>query len=77
MKKISKKELKSYIALGLAKNINCLSFNECRALNAECDFEKVAYCTGIYGISGGLLKDKKTGNMYAITARNTNLFYFF
>ena len=40
MKKISKKELKSYIALGLAKNIDCLSLEECRALNAECDFEK-------------------------------------
>ena len=77
MKKISKKELKSYITLELAKSIDCLSLEECRALNAECDFEKVAYCTGTYGISGGLLKDKKTGNMYAITARNTNLFYFF
>ena len=77
MKKISKKELRNYITLGLAKSINCLSLEECRILNAECDFEKVAYCTGIYGISGGLLKDKKTGNMYAITARNTNLFYFF
>lgn len=77
MKKISKKELRNYIALGLAKDINCLSLEECRSLNAECDFEKVAYCTGTYGISGELLKDKKTGNMYAITARNTNLFYFF
>lgn len=77
MKKISKKELKNYITLGLAKSINCLSLEKCRALNAKCDFEKVAYCTGTYGISGGLLKDKKTGNMYAITARNTNLFYFF
>lgn len=77
MKKISKKELKSYIASGFAKSINCLSLEECRALNAECDFEKIAYCTGKYGISGGLFKDKKTGDMYAITARNTNLFYFF
>ena len=77
MKKISKKELRSYIALGLAKSIDRLSVGECRALKAECDLEKVAYCTGTYGISGGLLKDKKTGNMYAITARNTNLFYFF
>lgn len=77
MKKISKKELKSYIALEIAKDISYLSAEECRALNAECDFEKVAYCTGTYGISGGLLKDKKTGDMYAITARNTNLLYFF
>ena len=77
MKKISKKELRNYIALGLAKDINSLSLEECRALNTECDFEKIAYCTGKYGISGGLFKDKKTGDMYAITARNTNLFYFF
>lgn len=77
MKKISKKELKSYIALELAKSIDYLPLEKCRALNAECDFEKVAYCIGVYGISGGLLKDKKTGDMYAITARNTNLFYFF
>ena len=77
MKKISKKELRNYIVLGLAKSIDCLSVEECRALNAKCDFEKVAYCTGTYGISGGLLKDKKTGNMYAITARNGSLFFFF
>ena len=77
MKKISKKQLKTYITLELAKSIDRLSLEECRTLNAKCDFEKVAYCTGTYGISGGLLKDKKTGDMYAITARNTNLFYFF
>lgn len=77
MKKITKKELKNYITLGLAKSLDNCSHNECRTINASCDFEKVAYCTGIYGISGGLLKDKKTGDMYAITARNTNLFYFF
>ena len=77
MIKVSKKALRNYIALGLAKNIDCLPLEKCRALNAECDFEKIAYCTGKYGISGGLLKDKKTGNKYAITARNTNLFYFF
>ena len=77
MKKITKKELKNYIALGLAKSLDDCSHNECRTINANCDLEKVAYCTGTYGISGGLLRDRKTGDMYAITARNGSLFFFF
>lgn len=77
MKRITKKELKSYIALGLAKSLDNYSHDECRTIRSSCDFEKVAYCIGVYGLSGGLLKDKNTGNMYAITARNGSLFFFF
>lgn len=77
MKRITKKELKNYITLGLAKSIDNCSHNECRTINENCNFEKVAYCIGVYGISGGLLKDKDTGDMYAITARNSSLFFFF
>jgi len=35
--------------------------------------EKVGYSSGVYGINGGLLQDSKTGQLYAITARNTAL----
>ena len=39
--------------------------------------EKVGYSSGVYGINGGLLRDMETGETYAITARNSNLFRCF
>lgn len=39
--------------------------------------EKVGYSFGTYGINGGLIQNTKTGEYYAITARNSNLFRIF
>lgn len=38
--------------------------------------EKVGYSSGIYGINGGLIQNTETGEYYAITARNSNLFLY-
>lgn len=39
--------------------------------------EKIGYSSGVYGLNGGLLQGRESGNYYAITARSSNLFYFF
>lgn len=39
------------------------------------DFEKVGLSFGVYGMNGGLFRDTKTGKMYKITKRSTNLFF--
>ena len=69
MRKMSLREIKGYILTGMAKDVT----NE--KYIPDC-YSKEAYSTGIYGINGGLYKDK-AGNMYAITARNSNLFRIF
>ncbi len=39
--------------------------------------EKIGYSSGVYGLNGGLLQGRESGNYYAILARSSNLFYFF
>mgnify|MGYP000086052186 FL=1 len=72
MRKYTLKQLREYVRLGLAVDLT----------NAEPDtlpkwFEKVGYSRGIYGINGGLIWDKVTGEYGAILARSSNLFRIF
>ena len=39
--------------------------------------EKIAYSSGIYGISGGVIRATNTGEFYAITSRSGDLFRYF
>ena len=39
--------------------------------------EKIAYTCGIYGISGGMLLDRRNGKKYVIIGRCSNLFRVF
>ena len=77
MRKYTQRELKAAVALGYAEDITHYSNIEAYNLSKTADLEKVGYTSGIYGIAGGLLEDKRTGNRYAILARNSALFYFF
>lgn len=72
MKKYTLREIKRFVSLGLAQDITTAS----RPAIKE-PFEKIGYSAGIYGINGGLLQGKSSGTIYAITARNSNLFYYF
>ena len=72
MEKIKKSELKKLSSCGTAKDITNAEYKS--------DFsklEKIAYCSGTYGISGGLLKDPASGELFTITARNSLLFRLF
>lgn len=72
MKKYTLKEIRRFVSLGVAQNITAA-----RLPAIEEPFEKIGYSAGVYGINGGLLQGKSSGTIYAITARNSNLFYYF
>lgn len=71
MRKYVISELRAMVRLGLAEDVTNADPGELLKLAAGCD--KVGYSCGVYGISGGLLQDRKSGDFYAITARNSNL----
>ena len=72
---MTKKEIKGYIANGAAVDITNYSHSEIQELYKRIEKDIIGVSTGIYGMTGALIKDRKTGDLYAITARNSNLFY--
>lgn len=75
MRKYTLKELKNFVRCGMAHDITNAPEAEILTLWKRC--EKVGYSLGTYGINGGLIQDRETGEFYAITARNSNLFRIF
>lgn len=75
MRKYRLKELRELVRCGMAHDLTNASEFEILEQWKHC--EKIGYCSGIYGINGGLLKNTETGEYYAITARNSNLFRIF
>ena len=76
MKQFKKKELKDFIENGIAQDITELSTEQIYNLKANHDLDKIGYCHGINGISGGLLMDEAR-KLYAVTKRNSTLFILF
>lgn len=73
MKKYTQRELKNLIELGAAIDIT----NAPTSLEQYRRLDPIGVSRGKYGMNGGLLKDNQTGQLYAITARNTALFFYF
>ena len=73
MKTMKQKEIKNLVKLGAAVDITS---EEC-SLTRYRQLDPIAVSRGKYGMNGGLLKDCQTGKLYAITARNSALFYCF
>ena len=73
MKKYTRKAIREFVTMGLATDITNYGFEEMDNFLKSHDLQKVCYSIGLYGLNGGLLKDCKTGELYAITARNTAL----
>lgn len=71
---LKQKELKDMVRYGKAEDITTLPDEEAKELRKK-GIETVGVSRGTYGMNGALLRDKD-GNLYAITARSTNLFYF-
>lgn len=70
---MTQKEIKRFIALGVAEDITSLSFSDCEALREAHNFTTLGVSTGVYGMNGALFKDE-IGKLYAITSRTTTLF---
>lgn len=75
MKKYKLNELKNLVKLGMANDLTNATAAE--VMEQWKHAEKVGYSSGVYGINGGLIQNTETGEYYAITARNTNLFRIF
>lgn len=73
MKTMKQKEIKNLVKIGAAVDITNKETSE----EIWRNMERIAVSRGIYGMNGGLLKDKRNGVLYAITARNSSLFYYF
>jgi ribosomal protein S28E/S33 len=71
MRKYTQKALRELCRIGAAEDIT----------NGKAEIkeplERVGVSTGIYGINGGLLQGRETGRLYAIIARNAELFRHF
>ena len=73
MTKTTLKTIKNLVKNNIAIDITTLKNEECKKIEVE---EKLYVSSGVYGINGGAFRGKD-GNMYAITYRSSNLFYFF
>ena len=59
-----------------ARDITTLSSDEIKKLRREENyFSEVVISSGVYGVTGCVVKGAKTGTLYKITSRNSNLFY--
>lgn len=77
MRKYTQTELKNMVAKGFAKDITWLERREVLKIWNNGNTEKIGYSSGLYGINGGLISDSNTGELYVITARNSNLLTIF
>ena len=60
------------------EDVTRFSSDDIKALKkSEEYFSIVAYSVGIYGVTGCVLQGHKTGKLYKITSRNSNLFYLY
>ena len=58
MRKYTQKELREYIRLKLARDLTTVDPEELPR-----HYEKIGYSRGIYGLNGGLVQDKDTGEL--------------
>lgn len=76
MNKTTQKEIKRLVRAGAAVDITAASSETLEKIRSkENGLESVAVSVGTYGRNGQLLRGRKTGKLYAITARTTNLFW--
>lgn len=68
----TRKQLKEYARLGLARDLT-----EVDPDTLPKWYEKIGVSRGIYGMNGGLIWDKVTGEYGVILARSSNLFRLF
>lgn len=70
MRKYTRGELRDMIRTGMAKELT--SYDDIPK-----DYDKIGYSSGVYGINGGLIQDRETGEFYAILDRGSLLLRIF
>lgn len=69
MKQYKQKELKSLVNSGAA--IDITTADEDRIPR---HYDKLGYSHGVNGMNAGLIQDRDSGLLYAVTSRSSNLF---
>ena len=77
IRKMTQKQIKDYVRDGAAIDITNYGFGEMDQFLREHNLDKIAVSRGVYGMNGCLLQDRDTGELYAITARNSALMMAF
>lgn len=77
MERYTQKQLKNLVNTGAAVDIT-RGNNETRKqiLNEEECYTQIGYSAGVYGCNGMLLKDHKTGKLYAVTSRTSAIYIY-
>lgn len=74
MRQYRQKDLRELVRLGVAEDYTNKPSEYIYTLRR---LDKVGYSAGVYGISGGLVEDTETGQLYAFIGRCSNLFILF
>ena len=69
MKQYKQKDLKALVSSGAA--IDITTADEDRIPK---HFDRIGYSLGVNGMNGGLIQDRDSGLLYAVSARSSNLF---
>ena len=73
--KTTLKDIRRYVATNAAEDLTKKRFAEIDAIRIpQLGFETIAYSTGIYGVTGVLVKGKASCKLYAVTARTSALY---
>ena len=70
MKKYTQKEMRMMVRTGMAQDITNASNESVAKLNLE----KIGFSTGVYGMNGGVFRERDTKDLYVVIARNSLLF---
>lgn len=71
MERMTQKDLKRLVSLGLAKDVTNSSYRS----DIPEGYKQIVYSCGIYGCNGMLLHGE-SGQLYAVTARTTAIYIF-
>ena len=76
MTKYTQKQLREMVIEGVAVDLTQASAADMQAAKDREDgwIDQIGYASGIYGCNGQLWRGHKTGTLYAITARTTNIY---
>ena len=74
MERVTLTTIKNMVKVRLAEDITHYDFDRVNALLRSRDLDRIAYSCGTYGITGAVLRDMATGDLFCVTARNSTLF---
>ena len=74
MTRTTLKELRNMVSMHLAQDITNYTHEEITAFLRHRDIDRIMYSFGTYGTNGALVRDRDSGELFAITARSATLF---